>query len=69
MASIKLPLKVVKDNNGKFQLLSSGSLLFTQMYYLQQSNYFKAAWVGLPNYFPESEEEIEELTELFKQHD
>ena len=68
IASIRLPLKAIKDENGKFKLVSAGSLLYTQMYYLSQKNYYKAAWVGLPTYITESEEEIQELTELFKQH-
>ena len=69
IASIKLPLKAIKDENGKFKLISSGSLLYSQMFYLKERNLIKAIWVGLPGYTTDSESEIQELTELYQQHD
>ena len=69
IASIKLPLKAIKDENGKFKLISSGSLLFSQMFYLRERNLIKSIWVGLPGYTTDLESEKQELTELYQQHD
>lgn len=50
IASIRLPLKAVKDKDGKFKLVSSGSLLFSQMYNLKEKSLIKALWIGIPSY-------------------
>ena len=69
MASFRLPLKAVKDENGEFKLVSSGSLLFSQLFNLRQRNLIKAYWIGMPSYFTEDEKEQEILTKMYEEYD
>lgn len=69
ISSIKLPLKPVKDSNGKFKLVASGSLLFSQLFNLRQKNLLKAIWIGMCGYKCENAAEREELTKLYEEHD
>lgn len=39
------------------------------MYNLKEKSLIKALWIGIPSYHCENEQEEEELTELYEQHD
>lgn len=68
MASIRLPLKVKKDEKGNFKLVPSGSLLFSQIYNLREKSPINAIWIGLCNYMCKDQEEEDELTSLYLSH-
>lgn len=63
---IKLPFSVIKSDNGSLSLVKTTSLLYSKMYDRDPDSKVEEWWIGWSGYFPESEEEEQEMNKLFR---
>jgi trehalose 6-phosphate synthase/phosphatase len=69
VASFKLPISVERDPNipGEWKVRPSRSLLYPTMFKLREKKKMvKITWIGWPGVIPDTQEEMQQITELLK---